>query len=367
MRYGTTADHVRGLSVVFANGEAAEVGFEPWSGADDEIPRELQGARRPQAGDDLPPPGRRLRPPPPPLAPQPRRLRHRRRGHSGRRRPRPPARRLGGDAGPGHRGHAPHRADPRGAGRGRPAVRPDRRRGRRGRRVPPLAPLGVRAVRLAVDQPGPRRAARDAPLDRRAGRVGARRRARRRRPGRGARPAPQALRADRAVRPDGRRRRRGDAPGRLRVPPRPPPRHHPGADADARPRAGRCRSWRTSRCRPRPWRRSSARLQDHPQAVRGQLDRLRPRRRRPAPHPAVPRHGRAARRGQARADGLDGPRRGARPRRLDLRRARLRPGADPSSSAARPATSTTPSARSRTPSTPTTSSTPARWWATTRT
>jgi len=31
LRHGTTADHVRGLSVVFANGEAADLGFEPWS------------------------------------------------------------------------------------------------------------------------------------------------------------------------------------------------------------------------------------------------------------------------------------------------------------------------------------------------
>ena len=30
LRYGTTADHVLGLSVVFANGESADVGFEPW-------------------------------------------------------------------------------------------------------------------------------------------------------------------------------------------------------------------------------------------------------------------------------------------------------------------------------------------------
>jgi FAD/FMN-containing dehydrogenase/Fe-S oxidoreductase len=36
LKYGTTADHVRGLSVVFANGEAAEVGFEPWPLPDDE-------------------------------------------------------------------------------------------------------------------------------------------------------------------------------------------------------------------------------------------------------------------------------------------------------------------------------------------
>ena len=36
LRYGTTADHVRGLSVVFANGETAEVGFEPWPSPDDE-------------------------------------------------------------------------------------------------------------------------------------------------------------------------------------------------------------------------------------------------------------------------------------------------------------------------------------------
>ncbi len=36
LRYGTTADHVRRLSVVFANGEAADVGFEPWPAPDDE-------------------------------------------------------------------------------------------------------------------------------------------------------------------------------------------------------------------------------------------------------------------------------------------------------------------------------------------
>ena len=36
LRNGTTADHVQRLSVVFANGEAADVGFEPWPSPDDE-------------------------------------------------------------------------------------------------------------------------------------------------------------------------------------------------------------------------------------------------------------------------------------------------------------------------------------------
>ena len=36
LKYGTTADHVRKLSIVFANGEAAEVGFEPWPLPEDE-------------------------------------------------------------------------------------------------------------------------------------------------------------------------------------------------------------------------------------------------------------------------------------------------------------------------------------------
>ena len=36
LRNGTTADHVQRLSVVFANGEAASVGFEPWPSPDDE-------------------------------------------------------------------------------------------------------------------------------------------------------------------------------------------------------------------------------------------------------------------------------------------------------------------------------------------
>lgn len=36
LRHGTTADHVRRLSVVFSNGEAADVGFEPWPSPDDE-------------------------------------------------------------------------------------------------------------------------------------------------------------------------------------------------------------------------------------------------------------------------------------------------------------------------------------------
>ena len=36
LRYGTMADHVRGLGVVFANGEEAVVGFEPWPSPDDE-------------------------------------------------------------------------------------------------------------------------------------------------------------------------------------------------------------------------------------------------------------------------------------------------------------------------------------------
>ena len=42
MRFGTMADHVLGLSVVFANGEAADVGFEPWASADDEVPRDFK-------------------------------------------------------------------------------------------------------------------------------------------------------------------------------------------------------------------------------------------------------------------------------------------------------------------------------------
>ncbi|WP_435016733.1 FAD-binding and (Fe-S)-binding domain-containing protein [Tundrisphaera sp. TA3] len=36
LRNGTTADHVERLSVVFANGDAGDVGFEPWPSADDE-------------------------------------------------------------------------------------------------------------------------------------------------------------------------------------------------------------------------------------------------------------------------------------------------------------------------------------------
>ena len=36
LRHGTTADHVERLSVVFANGDAGDVGFEPWPSADDE-------------------------------------------------------------------------------------------------------------------------------------------------------------------------------------------------------------------------------------------------------------------------------------------------------------------------------------------
>jgi len=43
IRHGTTADHVRGLSVVFANGEAAAVGFEPWPSADGEESAEFKG------------------------------------------------------------------------------------------------------------------------------------------------------------------------------------------------------------------------------------------------------------------------------------------------------------------------------------
>ena len=38
LRYGTTADHVCRLSVVFANGETADVGFEPWPSAEDDEP-----------------------------------------------------------------------------------------------------------------------------------------------------------------------------------------------------------------------------------------------------------------------------------------------------------------------------------------
>lgn len=36
IRYGTTADHVRKLGVVFANGEVDEVSFEPWPAPDDD-------------------------------------------------------------------------------------------------------------------------------------------------------------------------------------------------------------------------------------------------------------------------------------------------------------------------------------------
>ena len=36
LRHGTTADHVQRLSVVFANGEVDDVGFEPWPSPDDE-------------------------------------------------------------------------------------------------------------------------------------------------------------------------------------------------------------------------------------------------------------------------------------------------------------------------------------------
>ena len=35
IRYGTTADHVRNLAVVFATGESDQVGFEPWQSPDD--------------------------------------------------------------------------------------------------------------------------------------------------------------------------------------------------------------------------------------------------------------------------------------------------------------------------------------------
>ena len=38
IRYGTTADHVRKLAVVFANGEADEISFEPWQSPDDDEP-----------------------------------------------------------------------------------------------------------------------------------------------------------------------------------------------------------------------------------------------------------------------------------------------------------------------------------------
>lgn len=39
LRYGTTSDHVERLSVVFANGEADEAGFEPWPSPEDEPDR----------------------------------------------------------------------------------------------------------------------------------------------------------------------------------------------------------------------------------------------------------------------------------------------------------------------------------------
>ncbi len=38
IRHGTTADHVRQLAVVFANGETDEVSFEPWQAPDDDEP-----------------------------------------------------------------------------------------------------------------------------------------------------------------------------------------------------------------------------------------------------------------------------------------------------------------------------------------
>ncbi len=43
IRHGTTADHVLGLSAVFANGEAADVGFEPWPSADSDEPTDFKG------------------------------------------------------------------------------------------------------------------------------------------------------------------------------------------------------------------------------------------------------------------------------------------------------------------------------------
>jgi len=42
LRYGTTSDHVQRLSVVFANGEAADLGFEPWPSTDEHEPTEFK-------------------------------------------------------------------------------------------------------------------------------------------------------------------------------------------------------------------------------------------------------------------------------------------------------------------------------------
>ena len=66
-----------------------------------------------------------------------------------------------------------------------------------------------------------------------------------------------------------------------------------------------------------------------PPGSRHQLDRLRPRGRRSAAPATVSRHGRPRRCGEARTDGVGGPRRGARTGRIDLGRARLRAGPYP--------------------------------------
>ena len=102
------------------------------------------------------------------------------------------------------------------------------------------------------------------------------------------------------------------------------------------------------------------RLQNILKAARRELDARRARRARPVAHPSIPRPGRPARRGQARADGGSGLRGGTGARRDDLGRARLRPGSAPSSSAASSASWSRSSARSRTRSTRSTCSTPAR-------
>ena len=152
LRNGTTADHVTRLSVVFANGETADVGFEPWPSPDDEPTNfkelvvrklgtiyrrhvELLARRRPKSrrnragyalGDAASPVGIDL------------------------------ARLLVGSEGTlgaRDRDRDQDRADPSGSGGRDPPVRADRRCRVSSGGMPPRSPIGLRAFRLAILEP----------------------------------------------------------------------------------------------------------------------------------------------------------------------------------------------------------------------
>ena len=278
LRYGTTGDHVERLRVVFANGEVAELGREPWPALRRRA-RRLQGRGRPQARGAGPPQRRGCCAARPPGRPR------NRAGYclEAARRARwdPPGALIAGSEGTlALVTEATLRTVPIPPAQAvvRLAVRPDRRR-RRGRAPMPrrcrprscdlydwrslrLARDAVPAFRdwiaeaaeaaLIVEFEGddPDEVAQQAPA---AGRRGSRRRAARRRPGRGL------------------------APRRVRAAARPPPCRRAAADADEGPVAPRP-VHRRRRGPPRGTPRIPPAAAEHPEAARRELDPRRPRR-----------------------------------------------------------------------------------------